>query len=262
MNKKVEVELQKIISDKTSGSEELLEKINFFFSKNIDKLPNAFAVISHLKKHFRTFQNIQNYFRALKKMAASGRLSVDFFKRFEDSSNTAYNKIFINAFPYLKKRKTILTISNSKTVFEILKRLNVTGNMPFVIICESRPKFEGRILAKKLITEKMKVQLITEAQISDFVEKSDCVLIGADVLLKNGGVVNKIGSKTLAIVAKYFRKPFYVVAGRTKFCSQNSFAQKRELPEEIWKNRTKNIILQNYYFETVPKFLITKIISA
>ncbi len=40
----------------------------------------------------------------------------------------------------------------------------------------------------------------------------DCVLVGADRIAANGDVVNKIGTYSLAVVARENRIPFYVVA--------------------------------------------------
>ena len=77
-------------------------------------------------------------------------------------SETIYDRIFANSLPYLKNKRSILTISNSKTVFEILRRLR-TENCKLLTVSESRPKLEGRILAKKLNKEKISVELITEA---------------------------------------------------------------------------------------------------
>ena len=45
----------------------------------------------------------------------------------------------------------------------------------------------------------------------------DCVFVGAEVVLENGGIVNKLGTFTIALCAKQFNKPFYVFAESLKF---------------------------------------------
>jgi translation initiation factor 2B subunit (eIF-2B alpha/beta/delta family) len=42
---------------------------------------------------------------------------------------------------------------------------------------------------------------------------------------------------------------------------KTKFKQKKQAVEEIWKFRDKNLNITNYYFEEIPKELITKIIS-
>lgn len=48
-------------------------------------------------------------------------------------------------------------------------------------------------------------------------ENIDFVLTGADAVVENGGIINKIGSYTVAIAAKAHGRPFYVLAESFKF---------------------------------------------
>ena len=45
----------------------------------------------------------------------------------------------------------------------------------------------------------------------------DCVFVGAEAVLENGGIVNRIGTLTIALCAKAYNKPFYVFAESLKF---------------------------------------------
>ena len=49
------------------------------------------------------------------------------------------------------------------------------------------------------------------------INKVDCVFVGAEAVLENGGIVNKIGTFTIALCAKAYNKPFYVFAESLKF---------------------------------------------
>ncbi len=190
----------------------------------------------------------------------SKQLSEKFFTEFHMKSETIYDRIFANSLPYLKNKRSILTISNSKTVFEILRKLR-TENCKLLTVSESRPKLEGRILAKKLNKEKISVALITEAMSASYVRKCDCVIIGADTVLRNRSVVNKVGSFQLALLCNYFQKPFYVITEKSKFSLKNEFKQIGESTEEIWKDAPKGVAIKNIYFEKIPASLISKIIT-
>lgn len=45
----------------------------------------------------------------------------------------------------------------------------------------------------------------------------DCVFVGAEAVLENGGIVNRIGTLTIAMCAKAYNKPFYVFVESLKF---------------------------------------------
>ncbi|NJD22014.1 MAG: hypothetical protein FIA82_05015 [Melioribacter sp.] len=260
MKKRIEIEIKKILNDKTSGSNDLLADINSLLLHNTINLSELKLIIKKLKKGLPTFTNIQNYLDGLEKKIRSKDSAGKFFLSFNQTEKNIYDSIFKNIFTYLSNKKNILTISNSKTVFEILYRLNSVNKLS-VFICESRPGNEGRLLAEKLADKKIKTQLITEAQIARYLEKCDCILTGADSILKNGDVINKVGSLQLAVLGKYYGKPFYVIADKLKLSSNNKFIQTEEPRKEIWNTHTKKIRVENFYFERIPKLLISKIIT-
>mmetsp|Transcript_7911 Transcript_7911/g.12248 ORF Transcript_7911/g.12248 Transcript_7911/m.12248 type:complete len:114 (+) Transcript_7911:658-999(+) len=45
----------------------------------------------------------------------------------------------------------------------------------------------------------------------------DCVFVSAEAVLENGGIVNNLGTFTIAMCAKNYNKPFYVFAESLKF---------------------------------------------
>lgn len=84
-----------------------------------------------------------------------------------------------------------------------------------VIVCESRPLCEGVVMAQRLAAAGLQVTLITDAQAGAFVEEADLVLLGADAVTP-AGVVNKVGSKLLALAAKAAGVPVVAVTDSLK----------------------------------------------
>jgi len=84
-----------------------------------------------------------------------------------------------------------------------------------VIVCESRPLCEGVTMAQRLAAAGLSVTLITDAQAGVFVEEADLVLLGADAVTP-AGVVNKVGSKLLALAAKAAGVPVVAVTDSRK----------------------------------------------
>ena len=120
---------------------------------------------------------------------------------------------------------------------------------------------EGRILAEKLSKLKIDAELITEAAIALKINEAGAALIGADMILKNGNVINKTGSLTLATVCKFNSIPFYVAADKAKFSHNNKFEQKEMPHKEIWRHSNSKIKIKNFYFEEIDKKFISRIFT-
>lgn len=254
--------LSKIYKDNTSGSGEILKELHEHLRGEQKMLELFPALITEIKLQFKSFQSVQHYLAELDKYIKLGKKLDEFFKKYDSLLNNIYLPIYEKNKKELKKLKNILTISNSKTILEISKLIKKDNGNLKVTICESRPKFEGRLMAKKLAALKIDVELIIDTDLFSRIKNIDAVLIGADMILKNGNVVNKTGSATLAVLCKHFAKPFYVIADRSKFSSQNKFEQKEMPPEEIWRHSNSKIKISNFYFEEIDKKLITKIFTS
>ena len=48
----------------------------------------------------------------------------------------------------------------------------------------------------------------------------DCVCIGCEAVLANGGIVNKIGTYGISLIASHFQKPVYVFCESYKFTEE------------------------------------------
>ena len=66
----------------------------------------------------------------------------------------------------------------------------------------------------ELLEENIPVTLITDSMAGYFLNrgKADCVIVGADRIAVNGDVANKIGTYSIAVIAKENNVPFYVAA--------------------------------------------------
>ena len=116
-------------------------------------------------------------------------------------------------------------------------------------------------MAKELLKNGLKVEMITDAMTGIFVPKADAVIVGADVVLNNGNVINKTGSLALSLFCKHYKKPFYVLATKSKFVSKKRHEMSKENSDNIWKYIHPNLTTTNIPFEEIDKGLITKIIS-
>jgi len=109
----------------------------------------------------------------------------------------------------------------------ILTHCNVSGLMPLIAefakqqgkkvsfyVTETRPYLQGsRLSAWELMAAKFPVTIITDNMVAYLLSlgKVTKVIVGADHLTQNGDIANKIGTYQIAVVAKYFKIPFYVL---------------------------------------------------
>jgi len=96
-------------------------------------------------------------------------------------------------------------------------------------------------------------------------KKVQKVFVGADRVAKNGDAANKIGTYSLAIVARYHQVPFYVVAPTST--RDNSIETGAGIPIELRKESEVQLGLGrtvypawNPAFDVTPRSLITDLI--
>ncbi len=82
-----------------------------------------------------------------------------------------------------------------------------------VYVDETRPVLQGaRLTAWELVQDKIPATLITDNMAGWTMKqkKINAVVVGADRIACNGDVANKIGTYSLAILAKAHNIPFYI----------------------------------------------------
>lgn len=131
-----------------------------------------------------------------------------------------------------------------------------------VIATETEPLEQGIKTAKELAAAKIPVTLITDSAVGFFMKDVDAVIIGTDAIRLSPpyGIVNKIGTLNLALAAKKYRKPLYVVGNSLKFDRRKKFRIEERPTREVYK-RLKGVKIRNPAFDVVDFNLVTKIIT-
>ncbi|MBU3925298.1 MAG: hypothetical protein V1732_04425 [Patescibacteria group bacterium] len=175
---------------------------------------------------------------------------------------------------YQKKKKPVLVFThcNSSSVVRILISAHKAGAPLKVYNSETRPLYQGRIMAKALSKAGIKTTMMIDNVAPFVISKNDpdkinidLVIIGADVVGLDGSVLNKIGSYSLASVAKETGIPFYSAASllkaRKDIDSYRKIKIERRDPKEVWAELNKNVKVLNYAFDTVPPEYISGLIT-
>jgi methylthioribose-1-phosphate isomerase len=142
-----------------------------------------------------------------------------------------------------------------------------------VIATETRPLFQGaRLTVWELMRKDIPVTLITDSMAGHFISKGDvnCVIVGADRIAANGDVANKIGTYTLAVLAKENGIPFYVAAPITtidlSLSSGDRIPIEYRSPEEVTHIQGVSVAPQgvqvaNPAFDVTPHRYVSAIIT-
>lgn len=101
------------------------------------------------------------------------------------------------------------------TALGVIRAAAEAGKRVAVFADETRPFLQGaRLTAWELSKDNIPVTLITDNMAGHFMKRGDidCVVVGADRIAANGDVANKIGTYSVAVLAKENDIPFYVAA--------------------------------------------------
>jgi methylthioribose-1-phosphate isomerase len=104
------------------------------------------------------------------------------------------------------------------TAIGVIARAHEQGRVANVWVGETRPLLQGgRLTAWEMGELGVPCQLITDSMAASLMAKGqmDAVWVGADRIAANGDVANKIGTYSLAVLAKFHGIPFYVAAPHT-----------------------------------------------
>ncbi|MEE9365317.1 MAG: S-methyl-5-thioribose-1-phosphate isomerase [Dehalococcoidales bacterium] len=147
------------------------------------------------------------------------------------------------------------------------------GKKVNVLATETRPVLQGaRITTWELKKAGIPVTLITDSMAGYFMQRGEvnCVIVGADRIAANGDTANKIGTYTLAVLARENNVPFYVAAPTStidpSLASGDEIPIEQRKPEEITHIRgvpiaPEGVEVQNPAFDVTPHKYITAIIT-
>lgn len=156
------------------------------------------------------------------------------------------------------------------TALEVVRAAWKQGKKIRVIATETRPKLQGaRLTTYELKRDDIPVTLITDNMVGYVMYKRlvSKVIVGADRIVRDA-VINKIGTFTVAVLAKEHNIPFYVAAPKSTFdltsVSTDVVIEERK-PEEVTHIGSQRIAAEgvdvlNPAFDITPLEYVTAII--
>ena len=159
------------------------------------------------------------------------------------------------------------------TALAPIKTAHTQGKQIHVLVDETRPFLQGaRLTAWELREAGIAQTLITDNMAGYFMQRGevDCIIVGADRIVANGDVANKIGTYSLAVLAKAHTIPFYVAAPTStidlNLASGNDIPIEQRDGQEVVQLAGQSIapdgvLAAHPAFDMTPHDLITAIIT-
>ncbi len=178
----------------------------------------------------------------------------------------------------IKDGDTVLTHCNAGalatvdygTALGVVRAAMEQGKHVKVFADETRPLLQGaRLTAYELMRDDIPVTLITDDMAGYVMSKRmvNMVIVGADRIVRDA-VINKIGTYTVAVLAREHNIPFYVAAPKSTFdmsLISSEVAIEERAPEEVTRINSKRIApadvnVFNPAFDITPIDYVTAII--
>jgi methylthioribose-1-phosphate isomerase len=186
-----------------------------------------------------------------------------------------------NGAPLVPDGKTVLTHCNAGalatagfgTALGVIRAAVQAGKKLDVFADETRPFLQGaRLTAWELQRDGIETTLITDNMAGHFLKSGriGCVVVGADRIAANGDVANKIGTYSVAVLAKENDVPFYVAAPVSTLDLKIESGERIPIEERASKEVThvqgvsvapEGIQVANPAFDVTPNRYISAIIT-
>jgi methylthioribose-1-phosphate isomerase len=159
------------------------------------------------------------------------------------------------------------------TALGVIRAAAEAGRQPSVWVDETRPVLQGaRLTAWELDRLGIPATLVADVMAGSLMARGevDCVVVGADRIAANGDVANKVGTYSLAVLARHHGIPFYVAAPMSTVdphCPTGADIpiERRSADEVVSIGghpiAPAGMAVENLAFDVTPAALITAIIT-
>lgn len=194
------------------------------------------------------------------------------------ANNRAMGRFGLEVVP---QKAAIMTICNAGalatgghgTALGVIRSAAEAGRDINVVACETRPLLQGaRLTSWELKSYGIPFELICDGMAAFYMKKKgiDLIVTGADRVAANGDSANKIGTYSLAVLARHHRVPFYIAAPRSTVDLDIAVGDAIPIEERAGQEVTgfgacrtapEGIAVWNPSFDVTPAELIAGIIT-
>jgi methylthioribose-1-phosphate isomerase len=159
------------------------------------------------------------------------------------------------------------------TALGVIRAAHSAGRGIHVYVDETRPLLQGaRLTAWELGQEGIPYTLITDNMAGHLMRlgRIDLAIVGADRIAANGDVANKIGTYSVAVIARHHGLPMYVAAPTStvdlSLANGDQIPIEERRPDEVLEVRGRRLapadaVVANPAFDVTPQELVSAIIT-
>lgn len=142
---------------------------------------------------------------------------------FVSRAKAAREKIAACGRNFIRDGSVVLTHGGSRVVGTLLGKAaeasKTGGNVRFKVIyvMNDARSSESKAVVASLRAKGVPVAIISEGAVGYALGKVNLVIVGAEGVVENGGIISRLGTYQIALLAKAAGKPFYVAAESHKF---------------------------------------------
>jgi translation initiation factor 2B subunit (eIF-2B alpha/beta/delta family) len=266
-------EFELIASDNTSGATELIHRLLALcescamgyrlpelseglalLERSQLSMPSLHAVLQILKTQF--LPNLHD-----QEETAAAMIYLASLEQILENSGGAIAQLFADRF---SEPQRAVTLSRSSTVLLALRRLHARRMLAHTAVLEARPMNEGHRTVRDLDDAGVPATLYVDAAMCEALADATIAVLGADSVSADGHLLNKTGTRALALCCKAMHVPLFVLCDSLKFSPQlhgKILVEQRPGVEVVAAEEGDAFGVWNRYFEWTPVELITEFIT-
>jgi ribose 1,5-bisphosphate isomerase len=256
MPESIEVFVSRVKSLEIQGAQEIaIESLKFLrdYGKTNGYGKKFLDAMNQLEKARPTAVVLHNCLEILRKGPSKAAI-----EKILAQIKSATKHIAANA-KFIRSGDVVMTHCHSGVVVAVLRHAWASGKKISVIATETEPRQQGIRTARELSEAGIPVTLIVDSAVSYFMPQVDYVLLGSDALRREGNV-NKIGSLNMALVARNFKKPYYIAASTLKLDWRKKVEIEMRPPFEVY-HALKGVKILNPAFDITPWKFVSRIVT-
>ncbi len=164
---------------------------------------------------------------------------------------------------------TVMTHCHSTDALACIEAAVEQGKSISAVVKETRPRQQGHITAEQLRDAGVPVTLIVDSAARRYLDEVDHVVVGADSIAADGGVINKIGTSGLAVNARERGVPIMTAAQTIKLHPETltghtveiEMRSEDELIEPAARDDIGDIAVENPAFDVTPPRYMDAIVT-
>ncbi|XRB13028.1 translation initiation factor eIF-2B subunit alpha [Pseudoscourfieldia marina] len=143
-------------------------------------------------------------------------------EQFTEVATAARARIAKRGATFIREGAVVLVHGFSRVVLAVMEHARRSGKSFRVVATEARPDNAGYRMAEALRTRGVDAAVALDSSVCRVLETCDCAFVGAEGVCASGGVLNRIGTRQIALLCQ--------AAGRPLYCAAESFKLTRAFP--------------------------------